>query len=65
MDGDSHGMAAPDIFADLECMFLHALLGAALQEPLLVRHPHGAPTLLAPGLTRWAAVGGKTGPKWQ
>ena len=46
-------------------MFQHALLGAVQQNPPLGRHPHGAPTLHAPGLTHWSAVGGQTGPKRQ
>ena len=46
-------------------MFQHALLGAVQQKPLLVRHPHGAPALHAPGLTHWSDVGGQTGPKRQ
>ena len=46
-------------------MFQHALLGAVQQNPPLVRHPHGAPTLHAPGLTHWAALRGQTGPKRQ
>jgi hypothetical protein len=43
--------------------FQHALLGAVLQKLLMVRHLHWAPTLHAPGLRHWAAVGGQTGPK--
>ena len=38
----------------------HALLGSVQQKQLLVRHPHGDPTLHAPGLTHWAAVGDQT-----
>ena len=46
-------------------MFQHALLGAVQQNPPLVRHPHGAPALHAPGLTHWAALRGQTGQKRQ
>jgi hypothetical protein len=46
-------------------MFLQALLGALLQKPLLVRHPHEPLTLHALDLTHWAAVGGQTGHKRQ
>ena len=39
-------------------MFQHALLGAVQQKPLLGRHPHGAPTLHAPGLTHTGLLWG-------
>ena len=52
-------------FADLACKFQHSVLDAVLQISLLVRHPHGTPTLHAPGLTHWAALGGQTGLKRQ
>ena len=47
------------------CTFQHAQLGALQQKPLLGRHPDGAPTVQAPDLTYWAAVGGQTGHKQQ
>ena len=64
--GYSHGMAAPGmLFAGRACTFQHAQLGALQQKPLLGRHPDGAPTVQAPDLTYWAAVGGQTGSKQQ
>ena len=47
------------------CTFQHAQLGALQQKPLLGMHPDGAPTVQAPDLTYWAAVGGQTGSKQQ
>jgi hypothetical protein len=65
-DGGSHGMAGPDMLFCRQGMLIpaswqHVQLDALQQKPLLGRHPDGAPTVQAPDLTYWAAVGAKQG----
>ena len=69
VDGGSLGMAAPDMLFGRQGMHVPTCpVGCCPAETTAGQASddlHGAPTLHAPGLSHWAAVGGQTGPKRQ